>query len=40
MAEPIIAAVVKHRRYLLHAGPHHHRYFWLNTNLLLGGIRA
>jgi D-alanyl-D-alanine carboxypeptidase (penicillin-binding protein 5/6) len=36
MAEPIIAAVVKHRRYLLHAGPHHHRYFWLNTNLLLG----
>ncbi|HUZ53319.1 MAG TPA: D-alanyl-D-alanine carboxypeptidase [Streptosporangiaceae bacterium] len=28
--------VVRQKRYLLRAGPHHHRYFWLNTNLLLG----
>ncbi len=28
--------VVGRRRYLLHAGPHHHRYLWQNTNLLLG----
>jgi serine-type D-Ala-D-Ala carboxypeptidase (penicillin-binding protein 5/6) len=36
MSEPVIRAVVKHRTYLLHAGPHHHRYLWANTNLLLG----
>jgi serine-type D-Ala-D-Ala carboxypeptidase (penicillin-binding protein 5/6) len=36
MGEPVIRAVVKHRRYLLRAGPHHHRYYWANTNLLLG----
>jgi D-alanyl-D-alanine carboxypeptidase (penicillin-binding protein 5/6) len=36
MARPIISAVVRQRRWLLHAGPHHHRYLWTNTNLLLG----
>ena len=36
MAEPLIARVVGHRRYLLKGTPRHHRYLWLNTNLLLG----
>jgi D-alanyl-D-alanine carboxypeptidase (penicillin-binding protein 5/6) len=36
MRHPVIHSVVARRRYLLHAGPHHHRYFWQNTNLLLG----
>ncbi len=36
MAQPVISTVVKHRRYLLRAAPRHHRYFWTNTNLLLG----
>jgi D-alanyl-D-alanine carboxypeptidase (penicillin-binding protein 5/6) len=36
MGQPAISAVVKHRRFLLSAAPHHHRYLWTNTNLLLG----
>ena len=36
MARPAISAVVKRRHWLVHAGPHHHRYLWTNTNLLLG----
>ncbi len=36
MRQPVIRDVVGRRRYLLHAGPHHHRYLWQNTNLLLG----
>ncbi len=36
MAQPAISAVVRRRHWLLHAGPHHHRYRWTNTNLLLG----
>lgn len=36
MAEPLIARVVGHKRYLLTATRRHHRYLWLNTNLLLG----
>jgi len=36
MRRPVIHDVVARRRYLLHAGPHHHRYLWQNTNLLLG----
>jgi serine-type D-Ala-D-Ala carboxypeptidase (penicillin-binding protein 5/6) len=36
MRQPVIAAVVKHRRYVLRAARHHRRYVWLNTNLLLG----
>jgi len=36
MAKAVIRGVVKSRRYLLRAAPHHHRYLWTNTNLLLG----
>jgi D-alanyl-D-alanine carboxypeptidase (penicillin-binding protein 5/6) len=36
MRRPVIRDVVARRRYVLHAGPRHHRYVWLNTNLLLG----
>src|SRR6266699_328766 len=36
MRRPVIATVVKHRRHLLAGTPRHHRYLWLNTNLLLG----
>ena len=36
MKYPVFRDVVRQKRYLLRAGPHHHRYFWLNTNLLLG----
>jgi D-alanyl-D-alanine carboxypeptidase (penicillin-binding protein 5/6) len=36
MAQPAISAVVRHRHWLVHSGPHHHRYLWTNTNLLLG----
>jgi D-alanyl-D-alanine carboxypeptidase (penicillin-binding protein 5/6) len=36
MRQPVIRDVVARRRYLLLAGPHHHRYLWQNTNLLLG----
>jgi D-alanyl-D-alanine carboxypeptidase (penicillin-binding protein 5/6) len=36
MAQPVISTVVKHRRYLLRAARHRHRYLWTNTNLLLG----
>ncbi len=36
MRRPVIATVVKHRRHLLTGTPRHHRYLWLNTNLLLG----
>jgi serine-type D-Ala-D-Ala carboxypeptidase (penicillin-binding protein 5/6) len=36
MAEPVIARVVRHKRYLLTGTRRHHRYLWLNTNLLLG----
>jgi serine-type D-Ala-D-Ala carboxypeptidase (penicillin-binding protein 5/6) len=36
MRLPVIRDVVARRRYVLHAGPHHHRYVWQNTNLLLG----
>ena len=36
MAEPVIARVAGHRRYLLTGTRRHHRYLWLNTNLLLG----
>ncbi|MDR2983916.1 MAG: serine hydrolase [Nocardiopsaceae bacterium] len=36
MGKPVFRTVVKTRRYLLRAGPHHHRYLWQNTNLLLG----
>lgn len=36
MARPAISAVVRHRHWLLRAGPRHHRYLWINTNLLLG----
>ena len=36
MAEPVIARVVRHKRYLLTGTRRHHRYVWLNTNLLLG----
>jgi serine-type D-Ala-D-Ala carboxypeptidase (penicillin-binding protein 5/6) len=36
MAQPAISAVVRHRHWLVRAGPHHHRYLWTNTNLLLG----
>lgn len=36
MRQPVIREVVSRRRYLLPAAPHHHRYLWLNTNLLLG----
>jgi serine-type D-Ala-D-Ala carboxypeptidase (penicillin-binding protein 5/6) len=36
MATPVIARVVGHKRYLLTGTRRHHRYLWLNTNLLLG----
>jgi len=36
MAKSLIRTVVKTRRYLLGAAPHHRRYLWTNTNLLLG----
>ena len=36
MRQPAIATVVRHSRYVLKAARHHHRYVWLNTNLLLG----
>jgi D-alanyl-D-alanine carboxypeptidase (penicillin-binding protein 5/6) len=36
MGKSVFRTVVKTRRYLLRAGPHHHRYLWQNTNLLLG----
>jgi serine-type D-Ala-D-Ala carboxypeptidase (penicillin-binding protein 5/6) len=36
MAAPLIARVVGHKRYLLTGTRRHHRYVWLNTNLLLG----
>jgi len=36
MRHPAISDVVKRRQFVLHAGPHHHRYVWQNTNLLLG----
>jgi D-alanyl-D-alanine carboxypeptidase (penicillin-binding protein 5/6) len=36
MRQPAISDVVKRRQFVLHAGPHHHRYRWQNTNLLLG----
>ena len=36
MRQPVIRTVVKHRRYLLTGTLRHHRYLWLNTNLLLG----
>ena len=36
MRQPVIRDVVARRRHLLLAGPHHHRYLWQNTNLLLG----
>jgi serine-type D-Ala-D-Ala carboxypeptidase (penicillin-binding protein 5/6) len=36
MGKSVIRDVVKSRRHLLRAGPHHHRYLWMNTNLLLG----
>jgi D-alanyl-D-alanine carboxypeptidase (penicillin-binding protein 5/6) len=36
MRRPVIRDVVARRRYVLHAGPRHHRYVWQNTNLLLG----
>jgi serine-type D-Ala-D-Ala carboxypeptidase (penicillin-binding protein 5/6) len=36
MRHSAIHEVVARRRYLLPAAPHHHRYLWLNTNLLLG----
>jgi D-alanyl-D-alanine carboxypeptidase (penicillin-binding protein 5/6) len=40
MADPVISAVVRHRRWLLRAGSRHHRYLWTNTNLLLGRYRG
>lgn len=36
MGRAVIRAVVSRRHYLLRAAPHHHRYNWQNTNLLLG----
>ena len=36
MGRAVIRTVVSHRHYLLRAAPHHHRYNWQNTNLLLG----
>lgn len=36
MAKSVISDAVKTRRYLLRAAPHHRRYLWTNTNLLLG----
>ncbi len=36
MRQPVFRDVVRQKRYRLRAGPHHHRYSWLNTNLLLG----
>ena len=36
MKLPAFRDVVMQKRYLLRAGPRHHRYLWLNTNLLLG----
>jgi D-alanyl-D-alanine carboxypeptidase (penicillin-binding protein 5/6) len=36
MGQSAISAVVKSRRYRLRSAPHHHRYLWTNTNLLLG----
>jgi serine-type D-Ala-D-Ala carboxypeptidase (penicillin-binding protein 5/6) len=40
MAQPVISTVVRHRHWLVHAGRHHHRYQWTNTNLLLGRYRG
>lgn len=36
MRRPAIRDVVNRQRYVLKAAPHHRRYLWLNTNLLLG----
>ena len=36
MKLPAFSDVVRQQRYLLRAGPGHHRYLWLNTNLMLG----
>jgi len=36
MRQSAIRDVVARRRYLLRAAPHHHRYLWQNTNVLLG----
>jgi D-alanyl-D-alanine carboxypeptidase (penicillin-binding protein 5/6) len=36
MGKSVIRDVVKTQRYVLRAAPHHHRYLWINTNLLLG----
>jgi D-alanyl-D-alanine carboxypeptidase (penicillin-binding protein 5/6) len=36
MKLPAFRDVVRQKKYVLRAGPHHHRYLWLNTNLLLG----
>ena len=36
MRHPAFRSVVRRRRYLIRAAPRHHRYFWRNTNLLLG----
>jgi len=36
MAKPLIARVVRHKRYLLTGTRRHHQYLWVNTNLLLG----
>jgi serine-type D-Ala-D-Ala carboxypeptidase (penicillin-binding protein 5/6) len=36
MRQSAISDVVKRRQFVLRAAPHHHRYVWQNTNLLLG----
>jgi D-alanyl-D-alanine carboxypeptidase (penicillin-binding protein 5/6) len=36
MGKSVIRDVVKTQRYVLRAAPNHHRYLWINTNLLLG----
>jgi serine-type D-Ala-D-Ala carboxypeptidase (penicillin-binding protein 5/6) len=36
MRQHVFREVVQRRWYRVRAGPHHHRYFWRSTNLLLG----
>jgi serine-type D-Ala-D-Ala carboxypeptidase (penicillin-binding protein 5/6) len=40
MAYPLFRQIVRQRTYLIPGTPHHHRYFWQNTDLLLWSYKG